>query len=235
MRGFVFDLDNTLFDRYATITKILTDDYEVIKPYLNIAYDLDRALEHVLHTEPLHIINGWHGVYEYLCYEHFFNADNTPDYERFSDYVHRKFMEVAVAFPFTYRLLADIKAAGYKLGIITNGGSDIQRKKIEMLGFEDIFDQILISGEFALEKCGDSRNYDFWKPNRAVFDEMSCRLNIPAKELYYVGDNPQNDIEAAKKSDYVPVWIMSRSPWPYDNSEIPEHRFYGIEGLRELI
>ncbi len=235
MRGFVFDLDNTLFDRYATITRILTDDYEKLKPYLNAAYDPDRAIDHVIHTEALNIMNGWEGVYDRLKAEYFFNMSNTPSYIQFHDYLMYKFSNIAVPFAFTQKLLEDIKKSGRKLGIITNGSSKLQKRKIELLGFKDLFDCIIISGEFSKNMSGSENDIRYWKPNREIFDQMSKCLDIAACDLYYVGDNPQNDVIGSAKAGYVPVWIMAKSPWPYDNSLLPEHRFYNIEGVRALL
>lgn len=235
MRGFVFDLDNTLFDRYGTIRTLMLNESERIIPYINVSYDIERAIEHVIHTEPLYILGGWEGVYEALCREHFFKAENTPKYEKVADFVRECFKKYAVPFPFTIRLLEDLRTAGYKLGIITNGDDKFQRRKIEMLGFGELFDEILTSGEFAEHMCGDERNYDYWKPNPRIFDEMARRLNIPADKLYYVGDNPLNDVRACRAAGYVPVWIKSLSPWPYSLEEMPEHSFDSIDGLRALI
>ena len=72
MKGFVFDLDNTLFDRYGTLTKIMTERFDEIRGYLNPAYDLSRALDHALHTERVFVLEfAWKGVYEHLVEEHF--------------------------------------------------------------------------------------------------------------------------------------------------------------------
>lgn len=236
MRGFVFDLDNTLFDRYATIRKIMETNWAKLKPYINIAYDLERAYSHFIHTEALFIIEGkWEVVYDHLLTEHFFNAANTPDCAMFRAFIVDNFFKTAVPFDYAKQLLSDIHAAGYKLGIITNGHPELQYSKIKILGYDNIFDEIIVSGEFAQTMCGDYKNFDYWKPGRAIFDEMSARLNIPAGELYYVGDNPKNDVSGAENAGYVPVWIMSNGPWPYENEKVPRHRFYSIEGLRSLI
>ena len=235
MRGFVFDLDNTLFDRYGTIRALMMNESEHIVPYLNASYDIERAVCHAIHTESLYICGGWEGVYDALCREHFFNAENMPEYKKFADFVRRCFEKYAVPFPFTVRLLENLKSAGYKLGIITNGDGKLQRRKIELLKFGGFFDEIIVSGEFADKMCGDERNFDYWKPNRIIFDEMARRLNVPANELYYVGDNPLNDVRGCAAAGFVPVWIKSLSPWPYGSCEMPEYSFDNIDGLRELI
>lgn len=104
-----------------------------------------------------------------------------------------------------------------------------------MLKFGGFFDEIIVSGEFADKMCGDERNFGYWKPNRVIFDEMARRLNVPANELYYVGDNPLNDVRGCVAAGFVPVWIKSLSPWPYGSCEMPEYSFDNIDGLRELI
>ena len=235
MKGFVFDLDNTLFDRYGTITEIMRQDQERLMSYINPAYDIEHAIGHVVHTEALNIINGWESVYSRLLEECFFNRSNTPTYRQFYDYVMYKFNNVAVAFPFTVKLLKDIKRSGRKLGIITNGSSDLQNRKIDMLGFRELFDCILVAGAYSKQMCGREDDFEYWKPNRAIFDEMSKQLSIAAQDLYYVGDNTNNDVIGSAQAGYVPIWIISKSPWIYDNSQMPINRFYSIEGIRSLL
>lgn len=236
MKGFVFDLDNTLFDRYATLTKIITDNFERIRPYINPAYDLPAALSHLLYTESLFItVDNWRGVYKHLVEEHFFNADNLPDYKKAISFIRETFQVTAVNFPFTAELLTQIREKGYKLGIITNGADALQRRKIELLGIGDYFDVIVTSGGYTAEMCGDTSSSLYEKPNPSIFHHTAKLLGVPCDQLYYVGDNPTNDIRGAVAAGYVPIWIRSRSPWPFENKLMPKLNYRSIEGLKELL
>mgnify|MGYP000364290653 CR=1 FL=1 len=52
----------------------------------------------------------------------------------------------------TKHLLKVLINSGYKLGLITDGRSNTQRNKLNSLGIEHIFSEIIISEEFGSEK-----------------------------------------------------------------------------------
>ena len=224
MKGFVFDLDNTLFDRYATLTKVITDNYEHIKKYINPAYNAKDAAEHLCGTECRYLADGpdWTRIYNTLVSEHFFNRENIPEKQRCFDFILVNFHKTAVNFPFTFELLKTLKAKGYKLGIITNGRDELQQRKIDLLGIRPLFDEIVTSGGFAKQMCGDELNRDWYKPNTPVFEYMAKKLGEEPKDLYYIGDNPVNDVLASKNAGYVPIWVHARSPWPLENELMPK-------------
>jgi putative hydrolase of the HAD superfamily len=77
----------------------------------------------------------------------------------------------------------------FKLGIITNGGSDIQRWKFQAAGLDRVIppDRVIISAEVGTAK-----------PDPAIF-LLACRTlgEIPANCLF-VGDDRENDYDGAK-------------------------------------
>jgi putative hydrolase of the HAD superfamily len=76
-----------------------------------------------------------------------------------------------------------------KLGIITNGGSDIQRWKFQAAGLDQVIPpaHIIISAEVGTAK-----------PDPAIF-LLACQAlgEIPANCLY-IGDDRENDYDGAK-------------------------------------
>lgn len=223
MKGFVFDLDNTLFDRYATITKVITDNFEHIRKYINPVYNAAEAAEHLCAAECRYLADGpdWTRIYNTLVSEYFFNRDNTPEKERCFDFIIRNFHKTAINFPFTESLLKTLRARGYKLGIITNGKKGIQNAKLDLLGIRGLVDEVITAGDFAEMMCGDETERQWYKPNAPIFQYMAEKLNEKPEDLYYVGDNPINDVLASKNAGYVPVWVKSRSPWPLENGLMP--------------
>lgn len=236
MKGFVFDLDNTLYDRYSTIAGFITLDWERIQKYINPAYNLDRAIKHACHTEPLYIYDGWGAVYEALVTEHFFNADNTPSFKQFFDFTYNGFKKVAVNHPFTEKVLTTLKNNGYKIGLLSSSSDyDRQYLKLKLLGIREMFDTITISGEYSEQMCGECDNPMYDKPNKSIFEYTAHKLGVKPSELYYVGDNAKKDIVGAINSGYTPVWIKACSPWILQNELIPELCFDTIEGVLTLI
>ncbi len=224
MKGIVFDLDNTLYDRYGTISEFLTQGWDRAKKYINPAYTLEMAIDHLLHTESLYVHHGdWSGVYDRLIKEHFFNRDNIPEYQKFSDFAARGFENVGVNFPGIHEFLDELKKRGYKLAILTNAADDkYQNIKLNTLGIRHHFDEIVISGEYARMMTGDPKHEDYKKPNASIFLYTAKKLGIDPSELYYVGDNPKYDVMGAYNGGYTPIWVRSRSPWSLENKYIPE-------------
>ncbi len=224
MKGIVFDLDNTLYDRYATIGEFVTRDWDRVKKYINPAYNLEMAIEHILHTESVYVHNGdWFGVYEALVREHFFNSDNIPTYKKFEDFGKHGFETVGVNFDGIHKFLDELKNRGYIIAILTNASlADYQNQKLDNLNIRHYFDEIVISGEYSTMMCGEPKNPEFCKPNASIFLYMAQKLGIDPSELYYVGDNPRCDVMGAINGGYTPIWVRSRSPWSIDNKYMPE-------------
>ena len=237
MKGFVFDLDNTLFDRYATLTAIITENYETIRPYLNPAHTAASAAEHLCRTEALYLPlkQNWNNLYDVLVQEYFFHPNNTPAARQAIDFLGACYRKTAINFPFIRELLAEMKAKGYKLGIITNGGHSLQQAKLDLLNISEYFDAIVISGDFA-EKMGDGQNDMRWyKPAPSIFRYAAEQLGEQPQDLYYVGDNPINDVGGAQAAGFVPVWVRSRGLWILDANEMPEHVVNDISELRNYL
>ncbi len=224
MKGIVFDLDNTLYDRYGTIGEFITRDWERVKKYINPAYSLEMALDHLFHTEAVYVHNGdWPGVYDALIRENFFNADNIPEYQKFSAFAGHGFETVGVNFDGIHEFLDELKNRGYKLAILTNAAKvDYQNKKLNTLNIRHHFDEIVISGEYSEMMCGEPKNEKYCKPNASIFLYTAKKLGLDPSELYYVGDNPRCDILGAINGGYTPIWVRSRSPWSIDNKYYPE-------------
>ena len=235
IKGFVFDLDNTLFDRYATLEKILKENRERVEPFINPGYRFETAITHLCHTEPLFNYDKWETVYSHLIEECFFDRDNTPSFERSKNFILDNFKKIAVPFDYTLPLLEKIRARGYKTGLITNGKGELQRAKLALLGLENCFDRIVISGEYSLLMCGEANRGEYSKPNPSIFLYTAEQLGCKPGELYYVGDNPKNDISASAAAGYVPVWLRMRSPWIYGRDSLPEYVFDDLRGIETLI
>jgi len=200
IRGVAFDLDHTLFDRYATLRAVAPDFYRDFRARLAPGIteaDVSRLIQW---ADRAFIHFEWEILFGELLKTGLF-AD-PPTWEEYRDYLRGKFAEIAVPFPFARPTLAALRADGYKLGLITNGGEALQRAKLRMLQMENDFDAVLITGAFGTDK-----------PDPAPFAAMAAQLALPPAELLYVGDNPFNDVEGARRAGYTPVWIRTTGSW----------------------
>jgi putative hydrolase of the HAD superfamily len=77
----------------------------------------------------------------------------------------------------------------FRLGILTDGDSAVQRRKVRALGIEPLFDAILYS---------DDLGRTHWKPSVLPFHHLLCRLGIEPAQAVYIGDNPRKDFIGAR-------------------------------------
>ena len=82
----------------------------------------------------------------------------------------------------------DTLGAEYRLALLTDGRSESQRYKIEALGIEDTFQQILVTDELGLS----------WrKPSPRGFELLLARLGgCRPEDAAYIADNPAKDFLA---------------------------------------
>jgi len=78
---------------------------------------------------------------------------------------------------------------GLKLGILTDAPRLKAFQRLNSIGLEHFFDVIV---------CKDDTGVT--KPNALAFDAAIKRLNVPAPEILFVGDNPERDILGAQKA-----------------------------------
>ncbi|SDZ79982.1 putative hydrolase of the HAD superfamily [Haloplanus vescus] len=74
----------------------------------------------------------------------------------------------------------------YRLGLLTNGPVVAQRSKLDALGWTDVFDVALVTGELSAGK-----------PDRAAFETLLGELGTEAGETVFVGDDVTADIQGA--------------------------------------
>jgi putative hydrolase of the HAD superfamily len=92
--------------------------------------------------------------------------------------------------------LISLKGLGLKLGILSNTfvNADSLEKHLKQLGLLDFFSVRLYSYQF-----------DFRKPDLRIFEVAAERLDEPAKNIMYVGDGIDTDIEPTLKIGMQPV------------------------------
>jgi HAD superfamily hydrolase (TIGR01549 family) len=92
---------------------------------------------------------------------------------------------------------------GIPVGILTNGWSELQERKIER-ALGDFPGPVLVSEEIGA-----------YKPSAEAFRKLETALGVDPSNLWYVGDNPTNDIAGARAYGLRAVWInRDRQEYP---------------------
>jgi putative hydrolase of the HAD superfamily len=107
--------------------------------------------------------------------------------------------------------LGRLRAAGWTIGIITNGASDIQRAKLTATGLSSLVDGVAISGDLEIRK-----------PDLRLFELAASRCGVSlADGGWMVGDNPAGDIGGGRQAGLRTIWLRGRL-WP-DDLDAPHH------------
>lgn len=92
-------------------------------------------------------------------------------------------------------------AAGWTLGIVTNGRPDIQRRKVRALGLDALVSTVVYAHELG-RGAG--------KPAAAPFLAACRALDIDPAATVFVGDDPVCDIAGAHAVGMKTIWLPSR-------------------------
>lgn len=86
----------------------------------------------------------------------------------------------------------------HPLGLISNiwARRHIFEAALERAGVIDLFDILVWSSDHGCVK-----------PSRRLFQMVISHFDLPAEQMVYVGDNPENDVAGAKSAGMGAVWI----------------------------
>lgn len=216
IKAIVFDLDHTLFDRYATMKLVVPSfkDGFCLNPGITDRFIYDE----LSYADKQYVHKGWENIYKHLCEKGIFKVE--PGYDEYVKYVISQFRKYAVIYPFTKSVLSEIRSQGFKIGLITNGDHQTQTSKLQMLGIGEFFDEIIISGDTLYQK-----------PQVEIFKLMAQRLGIETAEMMYVGDHPKFDVDGSRNAGCVPVWVRTTGTWIFPEIEKPKLQVDSVEYL----
>jgi putative hydrolase of the HAD superfamily len=109
-----------------------------------------------------------------------------------------------------------LRAGGLKIGILTNGPSELQRRKLRLIGIEDEVDAVAVSEEIGAVK-----------PDPEAYRRAVAMLGLEPGEVAMVGDHVVNDVAGALAAGLAAAVWVERRP---DDGELPE----GANLAREL-
>ena len=119
---------------------------------------------------------------------------------------------------------------GMRLGMITNGSTEMQWEKIDQLGLRDRFDEILVAGDLGI-----------YKPDARIFLRLAQGLGVSPDETLFVGDSFASDIVGAASVGMKTAWIrpasgeedILRSTGP--TGVRPDYQWATVCDLREVL
>ena len=216
----LLDLDHTLFDSdaseaaafAATLHEIGIRDHErYIKPYQVINLELWSAVERgELVPQQVKKMR-----FERLVEKFEFDADP----QRMSENFVVGLGEFGELYDAALDVLQNLDSVA-SLALITNGLSEVQRRRIERLGIGKYFDAIVISAEAGVAK-----------PSASIFELTFDMLRHPDKaSTVMVGDNLKSDIRGGADFGVATCWYNPAG----NEASATDHVHHDIRCLREL-
>jgi putative hydrolase of the HAD superfamily len=100
-------------------------------------------------------------------------------------------------FPLIPALLKALQAR-YKLGLLSDGYLEVQRRKFNALNVAVYLDAVVFSDEWGR---------DAWKPSTKPFTAVLEQLNVKAPQAVYIADNPKKDFLGANQIGMYTIWL----------------------------
>lgn len=111
-----------------------------------------------------------------------------------------------------------------KMGIITNGFTDLQAIRLEKTGMTQYFEHVIISEEVGVAK-----------PDTAIFSHALEKMGMPCKsKVLMVGDNQHSDILGGLNFGIETCWLNS-SGMEQDHSISPHYTVSSLHQLKEIL
>lgn len=196
----LFDLDGTLLDNSASFARA----FQVMKMLFpetfsqSAAFDLDGMIDLYKHHKP----NPEAYLSDY-CAKTGWVLERRP--EIFVSFWFGLYLDYPVLYPEALPLLRNLKDKGYKLGIVTNGNTLTQSRKLRSCGVDDLVEVSLISDSVGVAK-----------PSPGIFYMALERLQSKAENTLFVGNNPDTDIlgaiNAGMDSFFIPGRTLTQTP-----------------------
>lgn len=141
----------------------------------------------------------------------------TTKEEFFAAFLKRRF-DYTEAIDGMLELIKDLKAAGHKLGVITDGISEIQHRKAQTLGLDALMYHVFASGDFG-----------YGKPDTKFFFGAMKAAGVRPEESIMIGNNIDSDVFGALASGMRAIYFGAK-PKNYEVLYAPD-----AKALREVL
>jgi putative hydrolase of the HAD superfamily len=225
VRGVLFDLDDTLFDHnFATIQAL--EGLCVEEPAFTCWPAEELHARHSALLEEVHagVVAGRMTIAA-ARYERFRRllrdatnsevVDGRPTY--LAAFYRAAYEKAWQPVPGAVPLLTALRAAGLRIGIVTNNLVAEQRDKLRRCELDRLIDALITSEETRVAK-----------PDPAIFDVALDQLDLAPEDAVMIGDAWATDIVGARNAGVRPIWFNWRE------SESPDSTVAEVRALGEV-
>ncbi|MFF1874561.1 HAD-IA family hydrolase [Kitasatospora herbaricolor] len=185
----MLDFDDTLIDRLAAVTAWVSS-YCAAN---GLGQDVERRILGAMR------IRADLQTFEGLCAE----LPVLESADRLWARYNTEFPATVRPFPGVPNALEAVRADGWQVVVVTNGGGEIQRAKLKASGIDALVDGVCISEEAGTRK-----------PDPAIFETAAASVGRSlARGGWMVGDNAALDVVGGRAAGLRTVWVAYGRPW----------------------
>ncbi|AMN45806.1 hypothetical protein ACG33_01525 [Steroidobacter denitrificans] len=223
VRAVCFDLDNTLWDVRPVIRRAEQAMYDLLATrYPRVvaaltAEDLREARVRIAETFP-QMRHDFTFLRQQALRDHArdFGYPEIMVEEAFAAFIRAR--NQVELYP-DVRPGLDLLFAQYRLFTVTNGNADL-----EQIGLAHYFERMLAA-----------RQAGALKPDPAIFRQVVAGSGLALHEVVYVGDDPELDVEGARRAGMQAIWMnRDDARWP-SGLEQPVHMVRSVVDLIPLL
>ena len=220
IRALLFDLDDTLYDE----KQFIKSGFAKVAEFVENKFKIEKKIYYEILID---IFNGG-------SRGNIFNLALEKVNVAYGEDIIQSMVKIYREHNPKIRLAEDIKSLIiklkeiYSLGIVTDGYFEVQKKKVQALRLEELFNSIIYTDEYGRE---------YWKPNvfgyKLALEELG---DILPEETVYIGDNPYKDFIGVKKIGITTVRVINQNR-EYSNVRLNKEyeAHYEIEELIDIL
>ena len=218
IEGILFDLDNTLLDRESVFLRVAHRFYDVhLKA--NASVTRAEAVEKMVEWDADGYVNREVMLAQWLEEWPCTGLRMKSLFKWYQPEMQRQVRPDLEVNAFLVRL----NERGVPWGIVTNGRSS-QHDKCRAAGLDRLAPFIIVS-----EEAG------YRKPDPAIFRDALARTGIEVPDqVMFVGDNPEADIDGAKRFGMKAAWIRRGRRYPA-GLQPPDHEIDHVLELPSIV
>lgn len=187
--NYIFDLDDTLYNEITYVEQALSNVASYLATKYKLSYnELNQQMMRLLEED------GRGKIFNSICSIYNLNEDIKALVDLYRDTIPKLKL-----YPDAKEFLEFCKSSHIQTGIITDGFSKVQHRKIDALNLKDIVNHIIVT---------DDIGTGYWKPSVSPFQDMIKYLDCYPSEAVYIGDNPNKDFIGAKKAGLYTIRIV---------------------------
>jgi putative hydrolase of the HAD superfamily len=224
MKGFVFDLDDTLY---------LERDY-VFSGFQSVAEKIEEKSELTSKLVYEELIEGFENGLRAKNFNKL--MEKHPEIQKvlsIEEMIHhyRSHVPRIRLLQKAEHVLKCLKNEGHFLGLITDGYLKTQKLKVESLKITSFFDKIVFT---------DQWGKTYWKPHERAFSEIERAWRVKGQDLVYIGDNPEKDFFPAKKRLWRTIRLripgqLHYTDEPKSKEDAPDEECRSFAELEEVL